>query len=63
MSLCSECGSWKSKTLETRRDTRYNWTWRRRRCDQCGHVWSTYEVPATNLEADPINPDGKLERR
>lgn len=63
MSMCNECGSWKSKTLETRKDTRFNWTWRRRRCEQCGNVWGTYEIPDECVSATPVNPDGKLARR
>jgi len=62
MSLCSECGSWKSKTLETRRDTRYGWKWRRRLCE-CGHEWATYEMPADTVQVDgEANQDGRLER-
>lgn len=63
MSVCVECGSWKTKTLETRKDTRFNWTWRRKRCQECSTSWATYEIPAQNVEAEPLNPDGKLERR
>ena len=59
--MCPSCGSWKSKVLETRKDFRFNWLWRRRLCG-CGHEWQTYELPVNNLNApDPI-PGGKLER-
>jgi transcriptional regulator NrdR family protein len=63
MSLCPQCGAWESKTLETRKDTRFNWRWRRRRCLDCSTIFETYEIPTTALEeTDPINPNGKLER-
>lgn len=63
MSTCVECGSWDSKTLETRKDTRYWWIWRRKKCHDCGATWATYEVPVQSLTAEASNPDGKLERR
>lgn len=63
MSSCVECGSWSSKTLETRKDTRYGFVWRRKKCQECGSVWSTYEIPASAVEAEIVNPDGRLERR
>lgn len=63
MSLCPECGAWESKTLETRKDTRYNWRWRRRRCLTCETIFETYEIQTGNLEtAEPANPEGRLER-
>ena len=62
--MCPECGSWSSKTLETRKDTRYNWKWRRRTCNNCGHTFETYEIDATIINPSaPVNPNGKLERR
>jgi transcriptional regulator NrdR family protein len=63
MSICTQCGSWSSKTKETRRDTRYNWKWRWRVCNDCGHDWQTYEIPTDSLtNPEPANPDGKLNR-
>ena len=63
MSICIECGSWSSKTLETRHDTRFNWRWRRRKCNDCGTTWDSYEIPAEHLTLpEPANPDGRLER-
>jgi transcriptional regulator NrdR family protein len=63
MSSCEECGSWGSKVKETRKDTRYGWRWRLRDCEECGHRWSTYEVPAGALSVDgDADPDGRLER-
>jgi len=63
MSVCPECESWKTKTLATRRDTRYNWTWRRKECLNCEHRFATYEVPTTSVvDPEPVNPLGKLEQ-
>lgn len=63
MSLCPQCGAWESKTLETRKDTRFNWRWRRRRCLDCNTIFETYEIPVGNLTIpEEINPGGKLER-
>lgn len=64
MSICTECGSWSSKTLETRKDTRFNWKYRRRKCNHCSRVFETYEIDATIInDTVPVNPDGRLERR
>lgn len=61
MSLCTACGSWDTKTLATRKDTRYNWIWRSKRCNECGHKFATYELPTECItEPEPINPDGRL---
>ncbi len=63
MSACGECGSWKSQVKESRRDTRYGWKWRLRDCVECGHRWSTYEVPAETLQVENDgDPNGRLER-
>lgn len=64
MSLCPSCGQWDSKTLETRKDTRYNWRWRRRRCHHCNTTFDTYEIPTDFVSPpdEPANPNGKLER-
>lgn len=63
MSICVECGSWNSKTLATRKDTRFNWTWRRKECKDCGHQWKTYEIPVENLgQVEPSNPEGRLDQ-
>ncbi len=64
MTMCIACGSWDSKTLETRKDTRYNWKYRRRKCNRCNRVFETYEIDATIIDdTEPVNPDGRLERR
>lgn len=64
MSMCPSCGTWSSKTLETRKDTRFNWKWRRRTCNDCGHTFETYEINSALINpATPVNPNGKLERR
>lgn len=47
MSICTECGEWKSKVLETRKMDN-GWLSRRRRCE-CGNIWWTYEIPAVNV--------------
>jgi transcriptional regulator NrdR family protein len=63
MSLCPACGTWESKTLETRKDTRYNWTWRRKRCHGCSSIYATYEMPVDSVAMpEPVDPEGKLER-
>jgi transcriptional regulator NrdR family protein len=63
MSTCPECASWKTKTLATRKDTRYNWTWRRKECQRCGHKFQTYEIPVENVGLpDPVNPNGRIEQ-
>ncbi len=63
MSMCSECGSWNTKTLETRKDTRYNWRWRRKQCNDCQAVFESYEIAARFLGTPEPLPGGKLERR
>lgn len=61
--MCPNCSSWRSRVLETRRDTRYGWKWRLRQCYECDHRWSTYEMPAEHVSVDGDgDPDGKLER-
>lgn len=63
---CSCPKSTGSMVTETRMDTRYGFAWRRRLCLGCGWVFGTYEIPDVNINLasyEPINPDGKLERR
>ena len=61
--MCGECSSWGSKVKETRKDTRWGWRWRLRECGECGHRWSTYEIPAEALSVDGDgDPEGRLER-
>jgi transcriptional regulator NrdR family protein len=63
VSCCPECGEWKSKTKETRKDTRYGYKWRRKECLECGHIWDTYEIPMSAMEiTEDGNPEGKLHR-
>jgi transcriptional regulator NrdR family protein len=62
MSMCPECGAWDTRTTATRKDTRFNWMWRRKRCNECDHRWGTYEIP-TDCVAEPnewANEDGRL---
>lgn len=62
MSACPDCGSWQSKTLATRKDTRYNWKYRKRECE-CGTVFETYEICVDSLTlGEPINPNGRLKK-
>lgn len=64
MSSCAGCGHWKSRVLETRKDTAYGYTWRLRQCDSCGVRWPTYELPVECITlGEPSNPDGRLHRR
>ena len=63
MSVCAQCESWDTKTLETRKDTRYNWRWRRKQCNECHEVFESYEIPAQFLTLPEPLPGGKLERR
>lgn len=64
MTICIQCGSWHSKVLETRKDTRFNWKYRRRRCADCNAEFETYEIDASQItHPEPINPTGKIERR
>lgn len=64
MSMCPDCGSWNTKTVSTRRDTRYNWVWRRKKCKECDHKFETYELPTTCVSAPDewANEDGRLKR-
>jgi len=55
-----------SDVKETRMDTRYGFTWRRRICIGCGDAFGSYEIPDGNIDMTqfiPIDPDGKVERR
>ena len=61
---CPECGSYQNRVTDTRFGNLTNhsthshliqlglkeYTRRRRRCSDCGHAWSTVEVPAVELE-------------
>ncbi len=61
---CPECGSYQNRVTDTRYGNLTNhsshahliqlglkeYTRRRRRCSECGHAWSTVEVPAGELE-------------
>jgi transcriptional regulator NrdR family protein len=62
MSMCPDCGTWNTRTTATRRDTRFNWVWRKKKCNDCGHKFETYEMP-TDCVAAPeewANPKGRL---
>lgn len=65
MSICINCGSWDTKTLATRKDTRYNWRWRKKKCNDCGDVFESYELPSVSLTPPDewANLDGRLEKR
>ena len=65
MSMCPECGSWDTKTLATRKDTRFNWRWRKKECNDCKHRHESYEVAAQFLSQPEewVDPNGRLEKR
>lgn len=44
---CRKCFHPKSHVIETR--AMANTIWRRRRCDDCGHVWVTQEALAERM--------------
>jgi transcriptional regulator NrdR family protein len=55
-----------SDVKETRMDTRYGFTWRRRVCLGCGQIFGSYEIHESNIDMtqfEPINPDGGIARR
>lgn len=56
MSSCLQCGEWKSKVLETRKQNN-GWLARRRRCE-CDNVWWTYEIPAENVTQQVDDGEG-----
>ncbi len=63
VSVCAECGTWRSKVLESRKDTRFGWRWRMRECLDCEHRWATYEVDAETMTIEGHgDPNGRLER-
>ena len=62
MSMCPDCGAWDTRTTATRKDTRYNWVWRRKKCNECEHKFETYELP-TDCITEPdewANKNGRL---
>lgn len=52
MSACTDCSSWNSRVLESRRRPETGWQYRRRECVDCGTRWATYEVPAQDVLVD-----------
>jgi transcriptional regulator NrdR family protein len=51
---------------ETRMDTRYGFTWRRRVCLGCGETFGSYEIPEDSIDMSmftPIDPNGGIARR
>jgi transcriptional regulator NrdR family protein len=62
MSLCNQCGEWDTRTLATRKDTRFYWVWRSKQCNLCGFKFATYEIPVecVSMPEEGVNPDGKL---
>lgn len=62
MSTCPECGSWDTSTKATRKDTRYNWRWRYKECNECNHKFESYEIAVQYLTfpEEPANPNGRL---
>ena len=45
---CPNCGNHHTDTIDSRPTK--PWRIRRKRCRMCSHRWSTYEVPADQLE-------------
>jgi transcriptional regulator NrdR family protein len=64
MSMCPSCGTWDTRTTATRKDTRYNWVWRRKKCNECDHKFETYEIFAgdISLPDEWANEDGRLKK-
>jgi transcriptional regulator NrdR family protein len=66
---CTDCNCPKgtgSDVKETRMDTRYGFTWRRRSCLGCGEIFESYEIPASSVtlrDFVPIDPNGGIARR
>ena len=66
---CTDCNCPKgtgSDVKETRMDTRYGFTWRRRVCLGCGETFGSYEIPEDSINMSmftPIDPDGGIARR
>jgi transcriptional regulator NrdR family protein len=50
MSACPACLSWDSRVLSTRKSASTVWYIRRRECIHCNHRWTTYEVPADDVQ-------------
>jgi len=48
LSRCPKCDG--PVTVKDSRITTNGWRYRRRRCNDCVHTWTTYEVPAELLE-------------
>jgi transcriptional regulator NrdR family protein len=47
---CIACNHTYTKVLDTRIfETRPEWTKRRRRCPECGHIFFTLELPVDDL--------------
>lgn len=46
---CQECESPDNKVTQVREHQRFNWIYRRRVCNECGHRWNTYELPADDI--------------
>lgn len=52
--VCAECGAGAEIQESRKRSSRgakrnYPFLWRRRRCSECGAVWTTYEVRAESM--------------
>lgn len=41
--ICPECGSNQTWCFDSRHSKDEKTIWRRRRCNDCGHRWTTYE--------------------
>ena len=50
---CSNCGSGKSRVVDSRGEREHGRIYRRRRCLACGHRWATFELPV-----EAYDPDG-----
>ena len=58
MSACPECHTFNSKVIDSRKQMETGWTMRRRECYECGHRWTTYEVPTADISQQPEDSHG-----
>jgi len=49
---CSNCGSGKSRVIDSRGEREHGRIYRRRRCLACGHRWATFELPVEAYDPD-----------
>ena len=62
---CPNCGSFNTSVVNSQRFKEWlyelNAIWRRRRCNECDHRWSTYEIEADRLKELMQKTDGEEE--